>query len=679
VALTIHARLPSILSRTGGPVAMLSVLLMAAACSGSAGKPDLRLTIVLAEQEPRYVQRAAQDVSSEWEARFRQTTKVETSLEKALQMGGQLVVAGELGKQFLGSPSSRDQSVADLGDEGYIIKSADISSRKGVVVVGQHPRGTNYGLLDLASRLAAMPENGLSAFNVREKPRYPLRGMYAHQHWQYKYPYALRSWKLEDWKRYIDILAQFRVNLFQIWTMVGIIPDPPSPEDWEYLKKYDEIIRYAREERGMVQVWPGECANNIATSAHHMPIENREYFVVEELRDPGEPKQFREIMANRANMYEATPRGDGYWIIDADPGKWVGSPPSEFVDLFIGNRKLIEQYNKKPEQTKLIYWMWWGWGVEFAARSEKNIREAVKDLEQRLKGPFWNTVSNETHLKIASDFNRIDRSVYFPYGAIEGEPSFPLTKISFDLIKERFRLIAGYPEIAGVMGNAQTPLVQFPNIHFFSALCWNPENANRPAKEALLDLSRRIYPDSAEMIAEGWYQLSLNEPASCRSSAEALERQLAQKRLGRPGVVGKYLFPNGETLIQDLIPTLRMHAFALDALRQLGNAPPEPSSLAEAISGYLSQGAILQQNNGFHVAPKRDGSDWLPNFAWYLSGPDYDAIRKTWNESTALSTDTRNRIVADVTARMQQTRYDQKVYQRMIDFLLKRPPVRRMH
>jgi hypothetical protein len=503
--------------------------------------------------------------------------------------------------------------------------------------------------------------------------------MYAHQHWQYNYPYALRSWKLEDWKRYIDILAQMRVNLFQIWTMVGIIPDPPSPEDWEYLKKYEEIIRYAKEERGMTQVWPGECANTIATSAHGMPIEKREYFVVEELRNPGNPKQFQEIMANRANMYKATPNADGYWIIDADPGKWVGSPPSEFVDLFVGNRKLIENYSKNPDQVKSIYWMWWGWGVEFASRSERSMREAVKGLEQRLKGPFWNTVSNETHLKIASDFNRIDKSIYFPYGAIEDEPSFPLTKISFEVIKERFRLIANYPQIAGVMGNAQTPLVQLPNIQFFSSMAWNPDYGKRSAKESLLDLSRRVYPDVAETLAEAWYQLSLSDAAKCRSVADTAEKLLGDKRLGRLGPVGRVLFPDGETLIKDLVCTLRMHAFAIDGLKHLSSKTPSAPDLIAAFTGYLTQAAILQQRNGFHVAPMRDGSDWLSNFAWYLSGPDFDVIQKAWNESQLVSSVSKKQIVATVTEKMKEGAYDGKVCQRMIDFLLRPPLVQRKH
>src|SRR5262249_42219708 len=155
------------------------------------------------------------------------------------------------------------------------------------------------------------------------------------------------------------------------------------------------------------------------------------------------------------------------------------------------------------------------------------------------------------------------------YGAIEDEPSFPLTKISFEVIKERFRLIANYPQIAGVMGNAQTPLVQLPNIHFFSSMAWNPEYGNRSTKESLLDLSRRVYPDIAETLVEAWYQLSLRDAAKCRSVADTAEKLLGDKRLGRLGPVARLLFPDGETLIKDLVCTLRMHAFAIDGLKHL--------------------------------------------------------------------------------------------------------------
>lgn len=40
--------------------------------------------------------------------------------------------------------------------------------------------------------------------------------------------FALRTWTVEQWKQYVDILAVIRVNLFQIWSMAGILPTPCS-------------------------------------------------------------------------------------------------------------------------------------------------------------------------------------------------------------------------------------------------------------------------------------------------------------------------------------------------------------------------------------------------------------------------------------------------------------------
>ena len=587
-------------------------------------------------------------------------------------------MVGNSGQEWVKIRNRSDAAVEGLGVEGYLIKTVTDGKvgRKVVLVFGADPHGTNYGVLDLAARISAAGElAALEDLNLREKPRYALRGIYAHQHWTYNRPYALRSWTLKDWQRYIDILASLRVNLLQLWSMVGIIPDPANPSDWEYLSRYEEIIRYAKDERGMQQVWPGECVNNIATSTHGMPIEKREYFVVEELRNPADPKGFQQIMDNRRNLYKATPSADGYWILDSDPGKWVGSPASDFRKIFQGNRELIDQYNKNPERAKLVYWMLFGWGTDWPNEykiDEQAIRASVRELQQHLKGPLWATAHNELHLKIAADNDLIPHTVYFPYGTIEHEPSAPLTKIRFDVARERYRELARYPEIGGMMGNSQTPLLQLPNIYFFSQLGWDPDRAKTPDREVIRELALKMYPEAVEDLADGWYQLSRQDSEACRSAAARLEQRVQTKRLGRAGIVGQYFFPDGFLLLGDLATSLRMHGAAIDAVKLLQGGEDKTTEISEALQVYLLQALILQQRSGYHIAPMRDGTDWLSSRPWFIDGPDYDSIRSARKAYASRHPDPLKPVVDRVKKALQASDYDAKIYGRMIDFLLQR-------
>src|SRR5207302_5614796 len=132
------------------------------------------------------------------------------------------------------------------------------------------------GLIELIKTIrtgvqgAALPVS----LDRREQPAFTLRGMYVHLHWEYAHPYAVRSWGLEDWKRYVDILAYCHANLITIWSVVGLLPHPLSPDDRAYLERLREVVAYAKDARGM-EVWVGECANNIARSDGGVPLERR--------------------------------------------------------------------------------------------------------------------------------------------------------------------------------------------------------------------------------------------------------------------------------------------------------------------------------------------------------------------------------------------------------------------
>src|SRR5579863_6647320 len=56
-------------------------------------------------------------------------------------------------------------------------------------------------------------------------------GMYVHQHWPYKHPYAARTWTLEDWRGYAGGLKKIGYNTIMIWPMLETMPEPLTPSD----------------------------------------------------------------------------------------------------------------------------------------------------------------------------------------------------------------------------------------------------------------------------------------------------------------------------------------------------------------------------------------------------------------------------------------------------------------
>ena len=71
---------------------------------------------------------------------------------------------------------------------------------------------------------------------------------------------------------------------------------------------------------------------------------------------------------------------------------------------------------------------------------------------------------NGTDLKLAEKFNVASSSLSFNYGALEGEPSFPMTNFGGDAAFKAGQLSAP----GGVVANAQTHCVQLPNTFAFA-------------------------------------------------------------------------------------------------------------------------------------------------------------------------------------------------------------------
>ena len=451
-----------------------------------------------------------------------------------------------------------------LSDQGFLLETVRGNGVDLVMASGGGSRGDAYAVIEL---IKAIEKNGEQALldetKRREEPFFIRRGMYAHQHWAYAYPYALRTWSFEDWQSYVDLLAYLKINFFSIWSMVSILPHPLSDGDREYLENYRAVIDYARSRRGM-EVLIGECANNVADSDGGVPVDKRGYFDVEVLKDPSDPKQFQDIMDNRRNLYTIANNADGYWIIDSDPGGFEGSPISEFVDILIGNRKLIDECTEKGKNAKLAYWMWAGW-AKGKPKSEKGntCRDIVEDMRDRLEEPWMLFPCWGNHLDASRDLGFMDKSIFFPYGTVEDEPSPPTTRLRFDEVFFHLNNCISMWDGRNVMANAQSPVVQLPNIFFFAETAWNGVPPFEPADyDVVTPLARLVGPDIADDLAEGWLMLKERNAHKVFACTAKLDKIAREERVGRAGALGQYYSPGLAKLVSDLAMQLQVHARA---------------------------------------------------------------------------------------------------------------------
>ena len=499
-----------------------------------------------------------------------------------------------VGKQIVRNTARSHKALLGIGldglsEQGFLLRTVPGEGIDFVVAAGGGSRGDAYAVIEL---IKAVEKNGEQALlgqtEIREEPFFIRRGMYAHQHWAYAYPYALRSWSFEDWRSYVDLLAYLKINFFSIWSMVGILPNPLSDADRQYLQNYRAVIDYARDRRGM-EVFIGECANNVAESDAGVPVQERGYFDVEVLKDPSDPKQFQDIMDSRRNLYTIADNADGYWIIDSDPGGFEGSPVSEFVDILIGNRKLIDECTEKGKNAKLAYWMWVGWAKGKPKTDQgSTCRAIVENMRDRLKEPWILFPCWGNHLDACRDLGYMDKSIFFPYGTVEDEPSPPTTRLRFDEMFFHLNNCISVWDGRNAMANAQSPVVQLPNIFFFAQTAWHGVPPAEPAaRDVVTPLAKLLAPDIADDLAEGWLMLKERDAGKVLACAARLDKIARQEGAGRVGALGHHYSPGLTRLLSDLATQLRVHAGARVVCEALARFAPL-HDVMPALSDYYS-------------------------------------------------------------------------------------------
>jgi len=572
----------------------------AGADKGQAGRLALdRCTIVAGRDRASYVSHMINDIKGYLEEITGGTVAIRPSLDGTSSTF--IVVGSELAKGVMNEPLPANA----IGDQGYLIKSVAKGGKQYVIVAGTTDKGTRNGLAALARMIRA---DGKRAYieapvDIAAKPSMSVRGLHFNG-WMCKSPYSFRTWNEAEWKRYIDMLGYQQVNLLYIWPFKEIIPEPLSPEDEEYLREVRRVADYAQKRHGM-EVWVMQAPNRVAKN--NLGIADPRYRLywrdVQEDKNPGDPGQLKEIMQSHETMYRIINNVEGICTIDCDPGGWPDSPIEDFMRVFKGDRSLVDKYSVYGRETKLINWMWFGWG-KWRVSDPKLVAETIQAMKSSVPEPWWLIAGFPGFLPVCKEEGVLEKTVFFPYGVIEGEPSYPGTNLSIEAVGSSFDVMRDYPSLAGRMGNTQTPMLQFPHIFHLLQCTWDIEKSRLPEREVLLQISELLYPESKQLIADCFASLPEKDVSKLAGVTAKLDTVMREKKLGRPGLLGRKLFPNTDFVAQSLLQQLRLQ-LSLERIYGL-KATASRQECARLMEGVLDSYLAWDTAHGWHeVWPDR--------------------------------------------------------------------------
>jgi len=380
-------------------------------------------------------------------------------------------------------------------------------------------------------------------------------GMYVHQHWPYHHPYAARTWTVEDWEGYVDGLQRLGFNTIKIWPVLETMPNPLTESDVADLEKIRQVIDliHTKGMRVMIALCPNVVANSAV--AQQMDFEDRVFFYCDLRVNPGDREAVDRMIRWREELFRPLAKVDAVTIIDSDPGGYPGSNNREFVNLFVEHRKMFDRLRPGIE---LLYWMHAGWPGycryyetgKFAFSKDSEFLDALTMLKEANPEP-WGLAGNMNYARMAG---LTDRAIEYRYGAIEGEPMFPLTNFGGRQAYEAAQGTAG----RGVMGNAQTHCLQLPNTFAFA----RGAQGLPLTEHDYVEFADDLLPGHGSEIVEGWKSLWKGAPTRKLQLAETLQH-LSNQDL-ETGPLAGLLFGDPQRFLMDLALQLRLQAACED-------------------------------------------------------------------------------------------------------------------
>ncbi|MHB8974032.1 MAG: hypothetical protein ACYC3X_25770 [Pirellulaceae bacterium] len=313
-----------------------------------------RATIVVDSTQPSFVQYGVEDLAGYLQESTGNKVPVLAAADGETNV--RILVGAEAVGRVFPNVFPLGASLTSPGDETYVLRVAHQGEATYVIVAGGTPRGTKAALAMLMKSIRVADKSAYlpGRLNLTGRPAFAKRGMHLNG-WAINPPYSFRSWREEDWYRYLDILSYQGVNLFFLWPFMEIMPVPLSLEDQAYLEECRRVVDYAQQKHGM-EVWIMQCTNRVAKDRCGVADPRlRPYWrPSQEDLNPGDPKDFQAIMASREALYRIINNADGVCNIDSDPGFYPGSPLSDYVKVLAGCRTLIDFLALSPKWKRFL-------------------------------------------------------------------------------------------------------------------------------------------------------------------------------------------------------------------------------------------------------------------------------------------------------------------------------------
>jgi hypothetical protein len=414
-----------------------------------------------------------------------------------------------------------------------------------------------------------------------------ILGIYVHTHWPYNHPYAARTWTVEDWRGYLGGMRTLGFNTVLFWPLVETMPHPLTPSDRRHLDKTAQVIAVAQKELGM-RMFLVLCPNIVADDAVASQADfDRRHFFHSDLRvNPADPAAVAAMMRRREEVLRPLAAADGLVIIDSDPGGYAGSTNAEFVGLLAEHRKLLDRLRPGVE---LVYWMHAGWPAysrfyasgSFKRGTEAENEEALSLLKARQLEP-WGVANN---LPLARRLGLEDRVINFRYGQIETEPQFPLT----NFWSERAYAAGGDEAPRGIIGNAQSHVVQLPNTFAFA------RGARRQpiGPDDYRQFAEQLVPTHGRAIERAWRAFASKDAAEMRAAADGVARPDPATLRGGP--LQGLIFRDPARYLADLALQLEVAA----AYAELLAAHAAKADLVGPLGTFAAAATAWQQRTGY--------------------------------------------------------------------------------
>ncbi len=413
-----------------------------------------------------------------------------------------------------------------------------------------------------------------------------MLGMYVHMHWSYKHPYAARTWTPDDWRSYLQGLRSLGYDFLMIWPMLDSMPPDPNASDLAFLEKIGGVIRMAQNDMGM-KVGIVSCPNTIGNEkSSAYAFEDRPYFACERKLDPADRASVELLVAGRRRQFRPISRADALVVIDSDPGGWIGSTSDEFVALMAAQAGAFRGLNPRAE---IVYWMLFGWECynRFWAEADRwkpgdppprvqmnteTFSTTLAQMRKHIAEPWRVFASWNHHLEATEALGLVSKRWYFPYGLIEGEPTFPLTNCDPGLIAERMKPYTPAAFPCGFMANAQSHALQLPHTYLVSHYALKGPSV----APDLAAFAEQLMPRCGAKIAEAWAAIAAADPQRQRVCARDIRAEV-----GRPHAAGPasgLLFGSPDRFLTDLAMNLDVRAGMAELKAAMdSSADPRPA------------------------------------------------------------------------------------------------------